>query len=427
MPRIRDRNRERERERERRRRGRSRGEGRGRRRRLRRDNNNQNDDYYENYYDDYDDGKYDDESDLMEPSLEDLLSTPKITDANVNVEDDKDKENNLTRTEFKKKHINKLYEDMLYYFSSPEILKNYKSNIEEEKNYDFYKDIDSENFIIEQKERVKTILGLPKINLDSVIKSRKLVNYENIFQPILLENEEENKKKYINANLLRKKMKEYFDLCLNENDEIKILSYLNELKEEFKKNLLDIEILGLVFFNYIEDYLVQILTLIAKKLDQNKNKKNINDFIMICSNILKYFKSSQLIFFIIKYSKQYLEILEILESKDDLVQFIPNKMINFEEIEENENLKYICNLNDILTNKDTNINYWTLIYDNYLLVFFDMGNYFKDSEDIYFNYIKIHLIDKKIVYKGKIDIDKKSNIKLIDLNISIKNDIIYFL
>ena len=210
-----------------------------RRRRRLSDINIDEDDGEEHFIDDdYDDGKFDDEEDLIEPSLEDLLSSPKIfkiKDKNI-VEEDNDKESNLSLSEFKKKHINKLYEDMLYYFSSPEILKNYKSSIEDEKNYDFYKDLDSESFVVEQKKRVEIILELPKINLDSAIKSKKLVNYENLFQPDLLKNDEENKKKYINIHLLRKKMKECFYLCLNENDEIKILSYLNELKEEFKKN-----------------------------------------------------------------------------------------------------------------------------------------------------------------------------------------------
>ena len=419
--------RERDRERERRRR-------RVRERRRRRGNNNNDnydDDYDDDYYNDYDE-YYDDEANLIEPSLENLLLTPNmdnIDDDNIEIEEDEDIENNLTLTKFKKKHIKNLYEDMLYYFSSPEILKKYKSSIEEEKNYDFYKDIDSQNFINEQNERIKTILALPKMKLDSVVKSRKLVDYENIFfaKPEQLKINEENKKKFRNINSLRVKMEKCSNLCINENVEVKILSYLNELQEEFKKNLLDIKILGLVHFNFIENNLVLLLTLVTKKLDQNKNKKNINDFLIICSNILKYFKSSKLLFFIIKYSKQYIDILEILETKDDLVQFIPNNMIDFEKVETIENIKYICNLDEILTNKNIKVNYFTLIYDNYLLIFFDMGNYFQKSEDIYYTYVKIHLIDRKIVYKGKIDIDKKSNIKIIDINITIKYDIIYFL
>ena len=122
------------------------------RRRRRGNNNNDNydDDYDDDYYNDSDE-YYDDEANLIEPSLENLLLTPNmdnIDDDNIEIEEDEDIENNLTLTKFKKKHIKNLYEDMLYYFSSPEILKKYKSSIEEEKNYDFYKDIDSQNIIL---------------------------------------------------------------------------------------------------------------------------------------------------------------------------------------------------------------------------------------------------------------------------------------
>ena len=232
--------------------------------------------YYENNYDEKYYNNFEDETDFIEPSLEDLLLTPKIKDENIGKKEDKEKENDLTLIEFKKKNINKLYEDMVYYFSSPEILKKYKSNIDEEKYYDFYKDLDSEIFTIEQKERIKTILALPIISLDAIIKTRKLLNYKNILSiqtDVIKINEERKKLSTENNNSLREKLEEYSNLCLNEKDEYTILFYLSELKNEFENNLLDIESLGLVYFNYIENYLVLILNLIIKKLEQNKNKK----------------------------------------------------------------------------------------------------------------------------------------------------------
>ena len=63
---------------------------------------------------------------------------------------------------------------MLCYFSYPEILKKYKSSvIDQEKNYLFYKDFISENFMIEQRERIKRISKLPKIKKDSLIKKNE--------------------------------------------------------------------------------------------------------------------------------------------------------------------------------------------------------------------------------------------------------------
>ena len=46
--------------------------------------------------------------------------------------------------DFKKKNLMKFEEEILFYCSSPETLKNYKSNIDDDKNYEFYNDIDSE-------------------------------------------------------------------------------------------------------------------------------------------------------------------------------------------------------------------------------------------------------------------------------------------
>ena len=336
----------------------------------------------------------------------------------------KENEKKETLFEFKMKNIYELYVDMLYYFSSPEILKNRK--ITHRTKYDLYKDLDSENFIKEQKRRIKTILNLPGIGPDLVIKSRKLLNYRKIFSAELdgFNKDKDNETKFDNINILRTKMEKYSFLCLSENNETKILDYLNELKEEFKKVTIDIKILGLVHFNFIENNLVLLLTIIMNKLEKNKNKKNINDFISVCTNILNYFKSSKLFFFIIKYAKQNIDLLEILNSKDDLAQFIPNNMINFKKIEENIHTGKICNLEEILKFKDKNINYYTMIYDNYLLIYFDTNEI---SEVLNYNYLKIYLIDRKIVYKGKIDLIENENIKKIDFNMALKNNIIYFI
>ena len=284
-----------------------RGEGRGRasggrgvrrgerRRRLPR----RRDEYNYDDYNDYDDN--DNQLDLIEPSLDNLLSTPQIFYSNI---DKEDIENKLSLLDFKRRNINKFKEDLLYYYSSPEILKKFKTSIDEEKNYDFYKDLDSENFIIEQKKRIETIMALPKLNLDSVIKTRKLSKYENIFciQPNSVnqrddyyennrrENkDEETKAKLISANSIRKKMDEISNLCLNEKEETKILSQLRNLNENFKNNKIDIESLGFVHFQFIENNLVLLLTVIFQKFAQNKNSKNINDFILLCTDILKYF------------------------------------------------------------------------------------------------------------------------------------------
>ena len=116
-------------------RGRARG-GRGgrggeRRRRLPR----RRDEYNYDDYNDYDDN--DNQLDLIEPSLDNLLSTPQIFYSNI---DKEDIENKLSLLDFKRRNINKFKEDLLYYYSSPEILKKFKTSIDVDKNYDFYKE-----------------------------------------------------------------------------------------------------------------------------------------------------------------------------------------------------------------------------------------------------------------------------------------------
>ena len=75
------------------------------------------------YIDDYYEEDIDDdinEINTMDLSLDGLILDPGI---NQDINSDKDKDDNLTLTEFKINNINKLYEEMLCYFSPPEIIK----------------------------------------------------------------------------------------------------------------------------------------------------------------------------------------------------------------------------------------------------------------------------------------------------------------
>ena len=377
----------------------------------------------ENYpYEEYND-EYINTINWSETFLDNLISNPNINKMRNNNEEENDSQ---ILTEFKKNNINRLYEEIILYFSSPKILKKFKSGlIDEEKNYVFYKDLASENFMIEQKERIKRISKLPKLKQVSRITKRKLLDYKNIFFSTTF-SDEYYKTKFDEANTLRAKMEKYSYLCLKENDDNKILSYLKKLKAEFSKALLDLDFLGLVHFNFIENNLVLLLTIIKNKFYKNKNKEKINKFIIECSNILKIFKSSKLFYFIIKYSKENIDILENLETKGDIVQFIPKTMIYFNTIKEAKdeiNQKY--DLRNILTNEEEKRNFRTIIYDNYLVIFFEMNKNIKNSQNIHYNYLKIHLKSQKIIYSGKIDVVECSD-KIIDISTSLKNDIIYF-
>ena len=81
-------------------------------------------------------------------------------------------------------------------------------------------------------------------------------------------NNNNNKIKMINANLIRKKMEEYGLFFFKDVDENKMLSCLDELKAIFEKNPVDMESLGLIHFNYIENNLFLLLKLILNKIKQ---------------------------------------------------------------------------------------------------------------------------------------------------------------
>lgn len=85
-------------------------------------------------------------------SFEYLLSTPEIIN-DVNKESIEYKKK-LTIFDFQKRNINNLKEDLIYYYSAPESLMNFKSSLDEEIQFDFYNDLDSENFLDIQKRKI---------------------------------------------------------------------------------------------------------------------------------------------------------------------------------------------------------------------------------------------------------------------------------
>ena len=197
------------------------------------------------------------------PSLENLISFHN----SINPDEKEEDKNKINIKKFKEANINKFKEDALYYCSSPETLLNYKRNMDEETNYEFYKSADCEQFLACQKGRSKNLLSVSKNDL--FIKKNMLSNYNDFCaNASFVTNNNNNKIKMINANLIRKKMEEYGLFFFKDIDENKMLSYLDELKAIFEKNPVDMESLGLIHFNYIENNLFLLLKLILNKIKQ---------------------------------------------------------------------------------------------------------------------------------------------------------------
>ena len=384
------------------------------------------------------------ENKINSNSLEYLLSKPQEI-GNDNEIKNKTK---LSLIDFQKRNLDNLKEDLIYYFSSPESISHFKSSLDEEIQYEFYKDLDSENFLIAQKERFKQISSISEENSNVQKKISKLSNYNNSFcykASLIQDKNQKNIEKLINANLIGKKMDESFFLySQQEKDENKIIIYLNNLKNIFSEKNIDMESLGLIHFNFIEKNLISILRVAENKLLIKKNIKNLTTFCLICIDILKCFKSTKLFFYIIQFLKQNKDLLDPTQLSEykETIKFIPNNCFDFVEL--NNNTKEILknDLENILVQKGIIHNnyfdefklskddYISLNYDNYLLLFFGSQKYIERKTDIYF-YYKINIINKNIIDVGKINLlkeinEKNTQIKIVDINISIKNEFIYF-
>ena len=375
--------------------------------------------------------------------LESLLYIPQIINSsNDNQEKDKKK---FTFFDFQEKNLNKHKEELFYYFSSQESLLHFKNSLDKEIKYDFYKNLDCQNFIITQKERFKLILSMFNENLESQMKKRKLSNFNtNFCYNTSIPNYRVNQEAIIKANIIGTKMDEYsYSFSSEEIAENEIIKYLNELKDVLIANIIDMESLGLVHFNSFEKNLIFILKLIENKLNIKKSSKSITTFGQICIEILKNFKTTKLFFFFIKFLKQYKEILDFsqLNNYRDLIQFIPNNCFDFKELNYNIKNILISDLRKPLIDQgiiNTYINaiklnlkdYRTLFYDDYLLLLVGHQNIqnLKGKENIFY-YYKFDLQSEKIIKLGAINLLKKDedNVDtiIIDINFSLKKEFIF--
>ena len=366
--------------------------------------------------------------------------------------DDEKTTNKITLTDLKKEKINKFKENMLYYFSAPETLLNYKSCLDQENYYNFYKDLDSEQFLY-QKEASKEFLKVSQKNIDSLYnkqsKISKLSNYKNSFYAKMSLIITDDSISTININscyLIKEKMGEITNLLFNGETESKLLLCLNELKDIFIMHGIDIKSLGLNLFNFIENNLIIILNSIINKFEQKNDIENLKKLILVYLEILKSFKSSQLYFLIIKFFKKNKDIIKF-ELTKDIIQFIPNNCFNFNILCQNHKNILVKDLKRLIINKgiieknekefELDFNkIWSLNFNSDLFIF--VKESYKKMEknmEVFKNnnilYLKFNLLNKQLINSGKIIIldDKEENkeeIKIFDINISIKNQIIYF-
>ena len=280
------------------------------------------------------------------------------------------------------------------------------------------------------------------------------------------------KKQIKNANLIINKIED-ITLIYKDENENNILEQLKELEELFRNNKIEMKYLGLVLFSSIENNLCLLMNLVLDEFDKKGNNDSITNFGIIFKGIYENFKSFKLLFLFIKFCSSHQNVLESIkiEQKEE-EDFMVENSLNFEKINNENNLKnkIFIDFNqfirdqeiiDKIKNEDLNdiFYYYTLIYNNNIFLFLNYTNnkfnnlhkkevINKDEEDEKINTnnkqkesnflgenkgnilycLKININEKRVIDFSKIElIDniKDSDNKIIDINISFKNELIY--
>ena len=344
--------------------------------------------------------------------------------------------NSIKLIEFKKIKVDQLKEDILYYCSSPKILLNYKKIDLKETKYDFYKDLEIENFMICQKERADIILKYEDI-ISSQIKEDDI----NIcVKTSFLENNEKNKLIMKEIYLLNQKLNKYNFIELKEMDNRQIITYLKEIIDILKmRNDISPYGCGIINYNMIINNLALIIEIISNKF--NDKKDNIIELLFLLRDICYYISSFQLKFNFIKLIKEKINLLKDkdIDYKDNNIYM--ENYLNFDDINSNANYKLayldfrmfldnqdydqeIDNVNNLNLN-----NHWTIVSGKTLFLFIQNPYKLKINKGRQFLiYFQIDLELNKVINFGKIVLINEANAKtekIIDINLSIKKDIIY--
>ena len=287
-----------------------------------------------------------------------------------------------------------------------------------------------------QKERSDIIL----IN-EEIDDSQQNKDYiKNCIETCFLYKSEENELVMKEIYLLSQLLNKYNYIELKEMNNNEIITYLKEIIDILKpKNIISPYICGIINYKLIINNLQLILELISNKF--NSEEDYLITFILILRDICYYNFSIQLKFILMKKLKEKLNILKDtnIDYKDvDLYikSYIPFEYINnemkfklayfdFPMFLDNHDFKNeIDNVNIIDLN-----NHWTLISGKYLFLFVQNPYKLKmNRENQFIILFQIDLELNKVVNFRKIALineEKAKTEKLIDINISIKKDIIY--
>ena len=187
----------------------------------------------------------------------------------------------------------------------------------------------------------------------------------------------------------------------------------------------------------LENNIVYLLGLVEKKLfKDSKNEEVMGKFIGVFINITNYLKSNRLFFKLI----QLLSTIKTNLNIDDIkLQMISDESIDFRKIIEKVNLEQQINIKDLkqfniskgYEKKEQNCiaddDVWVVHNKDELIIFIN-----SNSNNLY--YYKINIREEEYLIKNTYEMidfgnillsDKENDDLIVNINISIKNDLIY--
>ena len=390
--------------------------------------------------------QYEKQNEIKSNSLNDLLAHSfsanliPLSHINQNLETEKD-ENIINLYKFKELNLNKVKEDMIYYCSPVEILskldKNKGEYIYQESDSEFYNDLSIRTFLQRQKQ-LKSIINNDENEqkIEILEKAKKLNKWNFAFKGE--ENKTSSKEidKLNKINHILKNIQKMIKIFLIEKNVDILLNNLNDMISDLKKEKLEIEHIGYELYIILENNLTFLMGIVEKKFC--KDEEILSKFIGAFIDTANYLKSNRLFFKLI----QILSIYKIKPNQvkfDKIRQMISDESIDLKKIIKSVNMNKKINIKDLKLfneSKGFEINeksclaedeIWTVNNKEELFIFSNS----QSQKNIFFYKINIRKEEYTIedTYEmidfGEIILSNKEDDIIFNINISIKNDLIY--
>ena len=341
---------------------------------------------------------------------------------------------------FKELNLNKVKEDMIYYCSPVDILskldKNKGEYIYQESDSEFFNDLSIKTFL-QRQNQLKSLLNDDDVyKIDILEKAKKLDNWNYSFK------KEENKysskenDKLNEINHILKNIQKTIKLFLIEKKIDILLNSLNEIVSDLNKEKIEIEYIGYELYIILEKNLAFLLGIIEKKFC--KDEETMSKFIGTFIDMAKYLKSNRLLFKLI----QILSVYKIIPNQvkfDKNQQMISDESIDLKKIIKDMDIYLKINIKDLKEfnhSKGYEINeksrlsddeIWTVHNKEELFIFSNSPS----QKNLYF--YKINIREEELITEdtfemidfGEIILSNKEDDIIFNINISIKNDLIY--